>query len=180
MHIDGDDLVVLVDEMDNQVGVMDKSRVHHKNTPLHRAFSVFIYRPSPKASERQVLVQRRALSKKTWPGVWSNSCCGHPLPGESYEAAVKRRGRYELGVEIKDLKKVADYRYRFERDGVVENEICPVFVAKIVGGVKPNFDEVEEIKWVGWEEFLNELKTDKTNKWSEWCKEEVKLIITRA
>jgi isopentenyl-diphosphate delta-isomerase type 1 len=114
------DVVVLVDEQDNELGIMPKALVHTDKTPLHRAFSVFLFDESGK-----VLVTQRALTKTTWPGIWSNSCCGHPAPGESYEAAIVRRVGQELGTAISSLEKVSDYRYRFERDGVVEHEICP-------------------------------------------------------
>lgn len=165
------ELVVLVDEKDQELGVMPKSQVHGKDTPLHRAFSVFVFN-----DKKEILVQRRALTKKTWPGVWSNSCCGHPLPGEVYEEAIRRRVKYELGCRLRHVKRVSDYRYRFERDGVVENEVCPVFVARLVGETKVNHNEVAEIRWVSWSKWLDELRRDNENKWSEWCKEETELV----
>lgn len=168
---DSEELVVLVDEEDREVGVMAKSQVHGKDTPLHRAFSVFLFNDIG-----EVLVQRRALTKHTWPGVWSNSCCGHPLPGEGYEEAILRRVKYELGCELRHLKKVSDYWYRFERDGVVENEVCPVYTAELVGEIQRNSDEVEEVRWVGWEKWLDELRQDDAGVWSEWCKEEALLV----
>lgn len=177
---DSEELVVLVDEKDRELGVMSKSQVHGKDTPLHRAFSVFIFRSSHTTKERQVmnevLVQQRAFAKKTWPGVWSNSCCGHPMPHEGYEEAIRRRVKYELGCELRHLKKVSDYRYRFERDGVVENEVCPVYTAELEGEIQRNSDEVEEVRWVGWEKWLEELRQDRDNVWSEWCKEEAELV----
>lgn len=166
------ELVVLVDENDNPVGTAMKDEVHGKDTPLHRGFSVFLF-----DEKGRLLVQRRALSKQTWPGVWSNSCCGHPAPDESYEDAVRRRVKYELGCEVRDLKKVSDYRYRFERSGVVENEICPVYVGKVKSDeVKVSPQEVEEIDWFEWEEFLDELAENPGEKWSEWCREESLLV----
>jgi isopentenyl-diphosphate delta-isomerase len=168
-----DELVVLVDKNDNQVGVELKSRVHHKQTPLHRGFSVFLF-----DEKGRVLVQQRAKKKKTWGGVWANSCCGHPGPGESYEQAVRRRVKKELGVEVKDLRKVSDYRYRFEREGVVENEICPIFRGKIGDKIKADKTEVEAVEWLEWEEFLRSVKA-KERDWAEWCREEVKLIRDR-
>jgi isopentenyl-diphosphate Delta-isomerase len=166
-----DEQVVLVDERDQELGVANKAEVHGKRTPLHRAFSVFLFN-----TEGQVLAQQRAKSKKTWPGIWSNSCCGHPSPGESYEEAILRRVKEELGVEIVSLEKVSDYRYRFERDGVVENELCPVYRGIAVGEPQPLSSEVEDWKWMTWDELLNELITDRDGVWSEWCKEEVSLF----
>lgn len=166
-----EELVVLCDEEDNEIGACPKDEVHHRETPLHRAFSVFLFN-----DKGEVLVQQRAMGKKTWPGVWSNSCCGHPLPNESREEAIARRVKFELGVEVRELNKVSDYRYRFERDGVVENEVCPVYMGKVAGDVRANFDEVMDYKWVNWEEWLEELRSDGSNKWSEWCKEEAELV----
>ena len=71
-----------------------RAAVHHGNTPRHRAFSVYLI-----DTAGHVLLTRRSLSKLTWPGVWSNSCCGHPRPGETDVAAIHRRVREELGVE---------------------------------------------------------------------------------
>ena len=97
----------------------------------------------------RVLVTRRALSKKTWPGVWTNSFCGHPAPGESPEEAVARRASQELGIEVADVTSVLpDFRYlATDASGVVENEICPVFTARAVGVPDPSPDEVAEWAW---------------------------------
>jgi isopentenyl-diphosphate delta-isomerase len=176
-----DEVVVLVDDDDREIGTALKSEVHDSNTPLHRAFSLFLFdRPSPEVTERygdrRVLVTQRALTKKTWPGVWSNSVCGHPAPGESREEAIVRRVREELGCGVKELEKVADYRYRFSRGGVVEHEICPIFVGVIEGELKPDQEEVEDWEWMEWEEFRKALDSDKSGVWSEWCKEEAQLV----
>jgi isopentenyl-diphosphate delta-isomerase type 1 len=168
------DMVVLVDDLDNELGIMSKTLVHTDKTPLHRAFSVFLFDESGK-----VLVTQRSLTKTTWPGIWSNSCCGHPKPGESYEAAIVRRVGQELGTAISNLEKVSDYRYRFERDGVVEHEICPVYRAVIAGVLRVDPQEVHDWKWMDWDEWMEVLKADKPGAlgiWSEWCKEEAGLF----
>jgi len=161
--------VVLVDENDTELGTTLKSQVHTKNTPLHRAFSIFLFN-----AEGQTLVTQRALSKTTWPGIWSNSCCGHPAPKESYEAAILRRVREELGLDVQNLEKVSDYSYRFEHERVVENEICPIYRGVVSEEIVPNQAEVADFRWMDWNDFLSVLEEDKTNIWSPWVKEEVK------
>ncbi len=169
-----DEMVVLCDEDDRELGLALKREVHGSDTPLHRAFSCFLFN-----EKGEVLVTQRAWSKQTWPGVWSNSFCGHPGPGETREEALVRRAEEELGCKVKDIRKVSDYRYRFERDGVVENEVCPVYVARIAGGVDLNPEEVADFIWVRWDEWMIELERDadgEMGKWTEWCKEEAGLV----
>lgn len=167
-----EDLVVLVDEFDREVGTARKSEVHHAETPLHRAFSIFLFN-----EEGELLMQQRALSKKTWPGVWSNSCCGHVRPGESAEAAAHRRLEFELGLTGVELDlALPNFRYRAEKDGVVENEICPVFVGVTDRVPRPNPSEVEAVKWMDWEEFVRTIDDPETDI-SPWAVEEVRELL---
>lgn len=137
--------VVLVDEGGTPIGTADKVAVHSAETPLHLAFSCHVYSPAG-----EVLVTRRALGKLTWPGVWTNSFCGHPSPGESMEEAIARRAEFELGITVSDLEVVLpDFRYRaVDASGIVENEVCPVYRAITLDAVAPNPDEVAEFAWV--------------------------------
>lgn len=139
------ELVVLVDESGAPVGHADKSTVHTAETPLHLAFSCYLANDAG-----EVLVTRRALSKKTWPGVWTNSFCGHPRPDEAVSDAVHRRAQHELGLGIRSLQLVLPgFRYRAtDATGIVENEICPVFIAVAEGDVIPRPDEVAQAHWV--------------------------------
>ena len=139
------ELVILLDEEGAPIGTADKATVHTADTPLHLAFSCHIFN-----EHGQVLVTRRALSKKTWPGVWTNSACGHPGPGESMEDAIRRRARHELGLELENISEaLPDFRYRaVDASGIVENEICPVFVARASSDPSPLDDEVCEWNWV--------------------------------
>src|SRR5690606_32360279 len=93
---------------------------------------------------------RRALSKLTWAGVWTNSFCGHPAPGEAMDAAVHRRAERELGLELTDLEVVLpEFRYRaVDASGVVEHEVCPVYRAVAERDPVPADDEVAEWTWV--------------------------------
>jgi len=139
------ELVILLDDQGDEIGTADKATVHTTNTPLHLAFSCHIFNP-----EGKVLITRRALGKKTWPGVWTNSACGHPGPGESMEAAIRRRAREELGLELSDITQaLPDFRYRaVDASGIVENEVCPVFVAHTRTDPQPVAEEVCEWAWV--------------------------------
>lgn len=140
-----EELVVLLDESGREIGTAPKLSVHDTDTALHLAFSCHVLNPAG-----EVLVTRRALSKKTWPGVWTNSFCGHPLPGEGFQAAIERRAFFELGLVIGNLTvTLPDFRYRaVDSSGIVENEICPVYLARATADPVPNPDEVMEFAWV--------------------------------
>jgi isopentenyl-diphosphate delta-isomerase len=137
--------VVLVDDAGHPIGTADKRSVHTSATPLHLAFSCHVYSPSG-----AVLVTRRSLAKATWPGVWTNSFCGHPAPGESMDDAIARRATDELGITLTALEVVLpDFRYRaVDASGIVENEICPVYRAVTTDSIVPNLSEVAEYEWV--------------------------------
>ncbi|GAA1182718.1 isopentenyl-diphosphate Delta-isomerase [Nesterenkonia xinjiangensis] len=139
--------VVLLDESGEPCGSAQKSQVHTADTPLHLGFSCHLI-----TAHGQVLVTRRALTKRTWPGVWTNSFCGHPQPEETMEEAVRRHARHELGMELDTVESaLPEFRYRAtDASGVVENEICPVFIAKVTAepDPRPHPDEVAELVWV--------------------------------
>jgi len=139
------ELVVLVDDLGTPVGTADKGVVHSADTPLHLAFSCHVYN-----ADGLVLVTRRALGKLTWPGVWTNSFCGHPAPDETMEQAITRRAAFELGITVESIELVLpDFRYRaVDASGIVENEICPVFRAVTTDAVAANPDEVSEFVWL--------------------------------
>ena len=139
------ELVSLLDNDGTPIGVADKSLVHTTSTPLHLAFSCHLFN-----SAGEVLVTRRALAKLTWPGVWTNSFCGHPAPDESMEDAIARRAQRELGITVSRVEVVLpDFRYRaVDASGIVENEVCPVYRAYTADAVVPSADEVAEFEWV--------------------------------
>ncbi|HHV22904.1 MAG TPA: isopentenyl-diphosphate Delta-isomerase [Propionibacterium sp.] len=145
-----DDLVILVDQDGRDAGSAPRLEIHGPDTPLHRAFSLFLF-----DDHGRLLLTRRALEKITWPGVWTNSCCGHPRPGESYPDAIRRRAREELGVGVRGLRiALPSFAYRAtDFSGVVENEVCPVYVGRIVGEPDPDPTEVMDHQWVEWEDY---------------------------
>lgn len=137
--------VILVNDQGEAIGTQEKYAAHTSDTPLHLAFSCWLFN-----SQGECLVTRRAMGKKAWPGVWTNSVCGHPQEGETVEQAIVRRCRYEVGVDIIDITSVsAGFRYReTDPSGIVENEICPVFAAQALTPVTVNSEEVMEYRWV--------------------------------
>lgn len=136
--------VILLDAQDIPSGTLEKYAAHTTHTPLHLAFSSWLFN-----TEGQFLMTRRSLMKKAWPGVWTNSVCGHPQQGESTEQAIIRRCRFELGVNIARLTPVyPDFRYRAaDPNGIVENEVCPVYAARVTSGMAVNREEVMEFQW---------------------------------
>jgi isopentenyl-diphosphate delta-isomerase len=156
--------VVLLDEEGNQRGVADKVAIHHDRTPLHLAFSCYVFNEAG-----QFLLTRRAGSKRVFPGVWTNSCCGHPAPDEAMPQAVRRRVRQELGIELGDLRLILPgFRYQAQMDGVLENEMCPVYAGYSASQLNPDPAEVAEARWVDWAAFMEQLSTGQ-QPISPWC-----------
>lgn len=146
--------VILVNDQGTVIGTQEKYAAHTSHTPLHLAFSSWLFN-----AKVECLVTRRAMSKKAWPGVWTNSVCGHPQSGEEIEQAIIRRCRFEVGAEITDITAVApEFRYReVDPSGIVENEICPVYAARVTTGIVINHDEVMEYQWVALEALFRAL-----------------------
>lgn len=137
--------VILLDQDGREIGTAPKESVHGADTSFHLAFSCYVFNDLG-----EVLMTRRALGKKAWPGVWTNSFCGHPLPAEPLTAAVTRRARFELGLDISGISVALPlFRYRAtDSSGTVENELCPVYVATTSAQPEPNPREVMEHRWV--------------------------------
>ncbi len=170
-HFAFDDIIVMVNEANEPYATERKHVAHHAATKLHRAFSIFLFN-----SRGELMLQQRALSKQTWPGTWSNSCCGHVMLHESVANAAVRRLRFELGISGVELTNaLPEFRYIAEKDGIVENEICPVFVGFTDKHPKPNRDEVESTKNVAWQEFLADISRPDTEM-SPWAIEEARLL----
>ena len=131
--------VVLVDENDVEIGTMEKMEAHRKGK-LHRAFSVLIFN-----SKGELLIQQRAKSKYHSANLWTNTCCSHPRPGESIQAAANRRLQEEMGISTK-LELSHKFIYHVELDnGLIENELDYVFTG-IFDGV-PTINDSEVVNW---------------------------------
>jgi isopentenyl-diphosphate delta-isomerase len=164
--------VVLLAEDGSAIGVEDKAVVHHADTPLHLAFSSYVF-----DSAGRIVLTRRALHKKTFPGVWTNTCCGHPLPDEDMAQAVLRRLQDELGMRCSNPELLLPrFRYRAEMDGVVENEMCPVFRVLSDDEPVPNPDEVDSAERVPWTSFAASV-LDGSREISRWAQLQVAELV---
>ena len=168
-----EELIVLCDEQGNPRGTAEKWSSHHAQTPLHLAFSCYVF-----DAEGAFLTTRRALTKKVWPGVWTNTVCGHPAPGESFPDAIARRLDYELGMTARHIEVVLpSHLYRAPPfGGIVEYEVCPVFVARDASAPQPNPIEVGAFAWMDWQEFVRRARDDNDDVYSWWCKNQLEQL----
>jgi isopentenyl-diphosphate delta-isomerase len=138
--------VVLIDEGDAALGEGEKLDVHRTGA-LHRAFSVFAFNAAG-----ELLLQRRALTKYHSGGLWTNTCCGHPRPGETTADAARRRLGEEMGMGCGELRPAGTLRYRAEIADLVENELDHLLVTRVDETPEPNPDEVVEYRYVAADE----------------------------
>ncbi len=135
--------LILVDADDNETGFLSKAQAHDGQGTLHRAFSVFLFN-----EEGALLLQQRAVTKRRWPGYWSNSCCSHPRRGESMQTATRRRLRDELNVDA-ELNYVYKFSYQAEFGELgSEHELCHVYLGSVGGDVQANDHEIESVRFV--------------------------------
>jgi isopentenyl-diphosphate delta-isomerase len=155
-------LLELVDEQGVTIGTEEKLAAHQAPGLLHRAFSVFLF-----DSRGRLLLQQRALGKYHSPGVWSNTCCGHPYPGESPFAAAARRTFEELGVSPALLAEAGTVRYNHPdpASGLVEQEFNHLFVGLVSGRPDPDPQEVGDIAFVTAEELEKRHDVDPFSAW---------------
>jgi len=157
------DFVTLVDRADNVVGTEEKIRAHREGK-LHRAFSVFVF-----DEDRRLLIQRRASSKYHSGGLWSNTCCGHPRPGEPTHTAAARRLVEEMGFSC-ELRDAFHVVYRAELDNaLVEHEVDHVFVGRFAGVLKPDPLEVDATRWIELDELRSSVRSD-PQRYTSWLR----------
>lgn len=140
------DYIILVDEHDNETGVIEKLAAHKQNL-LHRAFSIFIFCES---NELEILLQQRGLDKYHSPGLWTNTCCSHPRPGENVITAGERRLNEEFGFTV-PLQQLGWFHYNAHfSNGLSENEIDHVLIGKIADhlSIQPHPDEIHAYRWI--------------------------------
>ena len=155
--------VVLVDELDNEMGVMEKMEAHKKGL-LHRAFSIFIFN-----NKNELLLQKRAFEKYHSGGLWTNTCCSHPKPGEKLSNAIHRRLNEEMGLTC-ELNFAFTFLYKAEfSNGLTEHELDHVFIGQTDDLPKASITEVAEWKYMKCEEIQEDIKKN-PNQYTEWFK----------
>lgn len=155
--------VVLVNELDEQIGIMEKMEAHEKAL-LHRAFSICVFN-----NNNELLLQQRAEEKYHSGGLWTNTCCSHPRPGEALLAAGHRRLLEEMGFDC-ELNPAFHFVYQAVLDkGLTEHELDHVIIGKYDGEPLPNPDEVMNYKWMSLEQIAADMKKNPST-YTEWFK----------
>ena len=163
------DMVILVNENDEEIGQSDKYQAHIRETAkLHRAFSVFLF-----DEEGKLCLQQRSQNKLTFPMIWANTCCSHPSPGETILHAAVRRTKFELNIDLNEieLKECNTILYRADwGQQWTEWEIDHLVIGKYNNkNIQPNPEEVNSIKWLSENELANELSQNQES-YSPWLR----------
>src|SRR3989338_10249128 len=156
--------VILVNESDQQIGIEEKLKAHQLGL-LHRAFSIFIFN-----KKKELLLQQRERTKYHSPLLWTNTCCSHPMPGESTAQAAHRRLHEELGFDC-NLKESFTFLYKTEFDnGLIEHEFDHVFIGYYDQQIVPNKQEIESVKWISLENLKDDIQKNQ-EKYSYWLRQ---------
>ncbi|MCD6018367.1 MAG: isopentenyl-diphosphate delta-isomerase [Bacteroidetes bacterium] len=158
-----EEYVILVDENDNEMGVMEKMKAHREGV-LHRAFSVFIFN-----DKEELLLQQRASNKYHSARLWTNTCCSHPRPNETIKDAAHRRLFEEMGISC-DLTIKTNFIYKspFE-NGLTEHELDYVLIGKTNKNPQINIEEVKNFKWMSISDIKKQLQSNPEN-YTIWFK----------
>ena len=159
------EMIILVDEQDNQIGVSEKLAAHQNGAKLHRAFSIFIFN-----DKNEMMLQQRAKTKYHFGGLWTNTCCSHPNVGETTMAAAHRRLVEEMGFDT-DLEEICSFIYRAPdpKSGLTEHEFDHVFIGKHNQAPKLNPEEADAYKWITLEDLEQDVRKHPEN-YTPWFK----------
>jgi len=159
--------VILVDDQDHEIGRMEKMEAHKKGL-LHRAFSIFIFN-----DKEEMLLQQRAKEKYHSGGLWTNTCCSHPSPGETTHEAAARRLQDEMGMKC-DLKNIFHFTYRAELDNdLIEHELDHVLIGFSNKDPELNPEEVMNFRWMDLSTIEKELQNNQ-ELYTFWFREIIK------
>jgi isopentenyl-diphosphate delta-isomerase len=155
------DKVILVNEQDKAIGSMEKMEAHEAGL-LHRAFSIFIFNP-----QGELLLQQRAQTKYHSGGLWTNTCCSHPQPGEDTYEAAKKRLKEEMGFTT-ELKKIFHFTYKSDMEnGLIEHEFDHVYAGEYDGPVPFNRKEVMDSSFKSMDDIRNQVEMN-PEKFTSW------------
>jgi isopentenyl-diphosphate Delta-isomerase len=157
--------IILVDENDQPVGIEEKLRAHQNGGQLHRAFSVFVFDPAG-----QMLLQRRSRRKYHFGGLWTNTCCSHPHPGELLEQSARARLHDEFGFDV-PLTEAFSFIYRASDagSGLTEHEFDHVLIGRFDGQPRPNPEEIDEWKWIAPDPLREDMRRN-PGEYTPWFK----------
>jgi isopentenyl-diphosphate delta-isomerase len=157
------EILVLVDDNDNEIGSETREKCHLGIGLRHRAYVVFLF------NKGKLLLQQRSAQKLLWPGYWDVSFTSHVYPGETYSHAAARKGAQELDAEFKELTDVFSFVYWAPFGRYSENEYCKLLVGEFDGRIKPNINEIEDTRYANLADLERELK-EHSEKYTPWLK----------
>lgn len=161
--------LVKVNKNDEMLDLEDKLKSHLGQGILHRAFTIFVLN-----SKNQLLIQKRSKNKFLWPSIWETSCSSHPLSGENYIAAGRRRLKEEWGFYCR-LKLLDKFKYKAKYKNIgSENELCAFLIGRYNGKVMPNPKEIVEWRWIDIKELKKDLAKN-PKKYAPWLKIALKI-----
>lgn len=148
------ELLILVDTDDHEIGSLGKEECHDGDGVLHRAFSLFLFN-----QQGELLLQKRSTGKRLWPKYWSNTCCSHPRLGESMETATARRLQQELNTAA-----ALEFMYKFQYQASFsnrgsENELCWVYLGRLEQEASANEAEIAELRFIAASDLHQEIDT---------------------
>jgi isopentenyl-diphosphate delta-isomerase len=158
-----DEILVLVDDQDNQIGTDTRENCHSGRGKLHRAYTAFLFR------QGKMLLQQRSRKKLLWPGAWDVSFTSHVYPGESYQQAASRRALQELQARVGPLTDIHSFVYFAPQGDNAENEFCRVLVGEYDGKIIPNPDEITATRWAAPSEIEADLRA-RPDLYTPWFK----------
>lgn len=152
--MENQEILILVDDNDNQIGTDTRENCHSGKGKRHRAYTAFIFH------DGKMLLQQRSSKKLLWPGAWDVSFTSHVYPGETYQQAAARRALQELGAKLGPLADVHSFVYFAPQGENAENEFCRVLVGDSDGKISPNRDEIMAVRWSKLSEVQADLRAD--------------------
>lgn len=158
-----EEILILVDDDDNEIGTDTRENCHAGEGRRHRAYTAFIFHGG------RMLLQQRSMKKLLWPGAWDVSFTSHVYPGESYQGAASRRAREELDARVGDLAPVHSFVYFAPQGRNAENEFCRVLVGEFDGKITPNDEEMMSVRWAKVKDVEADLRAN-PDSYTPWFK----------